>query len=135
VPTSPAKQILPSKLEKTHIPRARRLSLQTSARYRAKGLGIWRAGIVKNLSQSGVLFHGPVQVPQYALVEMVFEMPEEISGQKLHTVLCQGRVLRHEEVRGCEVVGLAVSILDYTFLPSRLTEGLILRHQVPPLSN
>ena len=54
--------------------------------------------------------------PEYALVEMVFEMPEEISGQKHRTVLCQGRVLRRDEVRDCGAVGLAASILDYTFL-------------------
>jgi hypothetical protein len=47
---------------------------------------------------------------------MVFEMPEEISGQKHRTVLCRGRVLRRDEVRGCGAVGLAASILDYTFL-------------------
>ena len=114
--TVPGKQILPSKLEKTHVPRARRLSLQTPVRYRAKGLGTWREGVVENLSQSGVLFHGALQLPAYALVEMVFEMPEEISGQKHRTVLCQGRVLRRDEVRACETVGLAASILDYTFL-------------------
>jgi hypothetical protein len=116
VPTSPAKQILPSNLEKTHLPRAQRLSLQTPVRYRTKGLGIWRKGFVENLSQSGVFFHGPMHLPEYALVEMVFEMPEEISGQKHRTVLCQGRVLRRDEVRDCGAVGLAASILDYTFL-------------------
>ena len=110
------KQILLSRLEKTHVPRARRLSLQTPVRYRAKGLGIWREGIVENLSQSGVLFHGPLQLPQYALVEIVFEMPEEISGQKHRTVLCQGRILRRDKVSDCGAVGLAASILDYTFL-------------------
>ena len=103
-------------MEKTHLLRARRLSLQTSVRYRAKGLGIWRKGIVENLSQSGVFFQGPVLLSQYGLVEMVFEMPKEISGQKQRTVLCQGRILRHHEVLGCGAVGLAASILDYTFL-------------------
>ena len=114
--TSPAKQILPSNLQKTHLPRAPRLSLQTPVRYRAKGLGVWREGIVENLSQSGVFFHGRMHLPEFALVEMVFEMPEEISGQKHRTVLCQGRVLRRDKVSDCGAVGLAVSILDYTFL-------------------
>ncbi len=31
------------------------------------------------------------------LVEMVFEMPEEISGQKNSTVLCQGRIIRRKD--------------------------------------
>lgn len=107
--------LLPA-MEKTHLPRARRLRLRTSVRYRAKSLGIWREGIVENLSQSGVFFHGPVQLPPYALVERVFEMPQEISGQKHRTVLCQGRILRCDGVRDCGSVGLAASILDYTFL-------------------
>lgn len=50
------------------------------------------------------------------LIEMVFEMPAEVSGQKLRTVLCHGRVLRRDEGRDCGAVGLAASILDYTFL-------------------
>ncbi len=71
---------------------------------------------MENLSQSGVFFHGPMHLPEYALVEMVFEMPQEVSGQKDRTVLCQGRVLRRDEARSCEAVGMAASILDYTFL-------------------
>jgi hypothetical protein len=54
-----------------------------------------------------------------ALVEMVFEMPEEISGQKNSNVLCQGRIIRAKEARPSkdeESVGLAASILDYKFL-------------------
>ena len=117
IPAGIKTAILLPVMEKTHLPRAPRLRLRTSVRYRAKSLGIWREGIVENLSQSGVLFHGPVQLPQYALVEMVFEMPQEISGQKHRTVLCQGRILRCDGVRGCgAAVGLAASILDYTFL-------------------
>jgi hypothetical protein len=48
---------------------------------------------------------------------MVFEMPEEISGQKNSNVLCQGRVIRSKEKRVSEEgAGLAASILDYKFL-------------------
>ena len=59
---------------------------------------------------------GPQQLPDNTLVEMVFEMPEEISGQKNSTVLCQGRIIRRKDVRDAESVGLAASILDYKFL-------------------
>jgi hypothetical protein len=50
---------------------------------------------------------------------MVFEMPEEISGQKNSTVLCQGRVIRTKESSQRpenQKVSLAVSILDYKYL-------------------
>ena len=100
----------------TWVPRARRLTLQTPVRYRPKGLGTWHEGIVENLSQSGVLLVGPQQLPDNTLVEMVFEMPEEISGQKNSTVLCQGRITRRKDSRDPESVGLAASILDYKFL-------------------
>jgi len=100
----------------TWVRRARRLTLQTPLRYRPKGLGTWHEGIVENLSQSGVLLTGPQQLPENTLVEMVFEMPEEISGQKNSTVLCQGRIIRRKETRDSESVGLAASILDYKFL-------------------
>ena len=55
-------------------------------------------------------------MPENTLVEMVFEMPEEISGQKNSTVLCQGRIIRRKEESDSESVGLAATILDYKFL-------------------
>jgi len=105
----------------TWVPRARRLKLDMPVRYRVKNLGTWYEGVLDNLSQSGVLLHGPQRFPDNTLVEMVFEMPEEISGQKNSTVLCQGRIIRTKEQAkaasdrpGDE--SLAASILDYKFL-------------------
>ena len=101
----------------TWVPRARRLKLSLPIRYRVKNLSSWYEGMVQNISQSGVLFHGPQQLPTNALVEMVFEMPEEISGQKNSNVLCQGRLIRSKEAHvSDEGFGLAASILDYRFL-------------------
>jgi PilZ domain len=101
----------------TWVPRARRLKLDIPIRYRVKNLSTWYEGMVENISQSGVLFHGPQQLPNNALVEMVFEMPEEISGQKNSNVLCQGRLIRSKQAHDTEdSFGLAASILDYKFL-------------------
>jgi len=105
----------------TWVPRARRLKLETPLRYRVKNLGSWHEGTIENLSQSGVLFHGTQRFPENTLVEMVFEMPEEISGQKNSTVLCQGRIIRAKEIQKETAdkdgnPGLAASILDYKFL-------------------
>jgi hypothetical protein len=86
-------------------------------RYRVKNLGTWYEGVIDNLSQSGVLFHGSDGLPDNTLVEMVFEMPEEISGQRNSSVLCQGRVMRTKEAQDTDAgIGLAASILDYKFL-------------------
>ena len=58
------------------------------------------------------------QLPANALVELIFEMPEEISGQKNSNVLCQGRMIRTKDaVDNIEdAFGLVASILDYKFL-------------------
>ena len=96
---------------------ARRLKLETPVRYRVKNLGSWYEGSIENLSQSGVLLIGPQRLPENTLVEMVFEMPEEISGQKNSNVLCQGRVTRTKDKQPeGEKIALAASILDYKFL-------------------
>lgn len=101
----------------TWVPRARRLKLDTPVRYRVKNLGTWAEGVIENISQSGVLFHGSEQLPVNALVEMVFEMPEEISGQKNSNVLCQARIIRSKETKDTEAgIGLAAAILDYKFI-------------------
>ena len=81
-----------------------------------------------------MLFNGPQQLPVNALIEMVFEMPEEISGQKNSNVVCQGRVMRSRDAEGrprakkeevkdkdaedLEVNDglLAASIVDYKFI-------------------
>jgi hypothetical protein len=101
----------------TWVPRARRLKLDLPVRYRVKNLNTWSEGTIENISQSGVLFQGGTALPVNALVEMVFEMPEEISGQRNSSVLCQGRVIRSKEARDSDHgAALAASILDYKFL-------------------
>jgi hypothetical protein len=48
---------------------------------------------------------------------MVFEMPEEISGQKNSNVLCEARLMRSKETRDIKSgFGLAAAILDYKFI-------------------
>ena len=101
----------------TWVPRARRIKMETPVRYRVKNLGTWSEGTIRNLSQSGVLMQGEQRFPENTLVEMVFEMPEEISGQKNSKVLCQGRITRMKETREKEPGHeFAASILDYRFI-------------------
>jgi PilZ domain len=100
------------------VPRARRLKLDIPLRYRVNKTSTWYEGIIENISQSGVLFNGPQPLPVNALVEMVFEMPEEISGQKNSNVVCQGRVMRAKGADAEEEAEntLAASIVDYKFI-------------------
>ena len=109
------------------IPRARRLKLDAALRYRVNGSSTWYEGRIENLSQSGLLFRGPRQLPVNALIELVFEMPKEISGQKNRDVVCQGRVVRSADNQGraaqdqdrdpeSRIIRLAASIVDYKFI-------------------
>jgi hypothetical protein len=101
----------------TWVPRARRIKMDAPVRYRVKNLGTWNEGVIENLSQSGVLIAGPQRFPENTLVEMVFEMPEEISGQKNSKVLCQGRITRMKNVHENQPQHeFAASILDYKFI-------------------
>jgi PilZ domain-containing protein len=116
-PTEPGTRRRAHSKKPSWVPRARRLKLQTQVRFRVKNLGHWVQGIIENISQSGVLFRGPEQLPANALVEMVFEMPEEISGQKNSNVLCQARIIRSKDAQDNEKgIGLAAAILDYKFI-------------------
>jgi hypothetical protein len=64
-----------------------------------------------------LLFHSEEGLPQNTLVELIFEMPEEISGQKNSAVLCQGRITRSRpHSNGESNTELAASVLDYKFL-------------------
>jgi hypothetical protein len=103
------------------VPRARRIKLDAPMRYRVKNLGTWNEGTIQNLSQSGVLLTAGQRFPENTLIEMVFEMPEEISGQKNSKVLCQGRVIRMKPSKQKadqkpEYHEFAASILDYKFI-------------------
>jgi hypothetical protein len=100
------------------VPRARRLRVNAPVRYRAKFGSAWYEGEIENLSQSGVFFNGTQHLPAKTLVEMIFEMPEEISGQKNSSVLCQGRIMRSDSKPSGEEenTAMAASILDYKFL-------------------
>ena len=113
-------------------PRARRLKLNQKFRYRNANTGKWYEGTMENLSQTGVLFHGPEPLALQTSIEMVFEMPGEISGQKNRDVVCQGRVVRSSQIEekanpearskpakeGAEPapVTLAASIINYKFI-------------------
>jgi PilZ domain len=109
----------PHARKQTWVPRARRIKLDAPVRYRVKNLGTWSEGTIQNLSQSGVLLLAPQRFPENTLVEMVFEMPEEISGQKNSKVLCQGRITRMKNPQDkdkAEKHEFAASILDYKFI-------------------
>lgn len=116
---APAKR-RPHTARSTWVPRARRIKMDAPVRYRVKNLGTWNEGVIENLSQSGVLISAQQRFPENTLIEMVFEMPEEISGQKNSKVLCQGRITRMKNAKATkekeQETQFAASILDYKFI-------------------
>ncbi len=99
-------------------PRSRRLRTNIPVRYRGKSLDTWYEGFVLNVSQSGVMLHGPEQLPVNSAMEMIFEMPEEICGQKNRPVLCQGKLIRVKDALDnvADAYALAATVLDYEFI-------------------
>ena len=105
------------------VPRARRLRADLHLEYRQAGSEKWHIGTVENISQSGVFFRASEVLSHDTDVELVFEMPEEITGQLNSRVLCKGYIVR--AIRGPASKGsrpepaLAAAISGYTFLPEQ----------------
>jgi hypothetical protein len=102
------------------VPRARRLRMNLPLEYRQVGTEKWHTGTVENISQSGVFFRASDVLTHDTDVELVFEMPEEITGQRNSRVLCKGYIVR--AIRGSAAKGshsdpgIAAAISGYTFL-------------------
>src|SRR6202021_785747 len=47
----------------TGAPRRRRLKLRLALRYRVNNTSLWHEGRVENISQTGLLFYGPQELP------------------------------------------------------------------------
>jgi hypothetical protein len=103
-------------------PRERRLRFTGEMQFRAGGSQRWRESAMENISRSGVLFHDPAAeqpLERGTPIELVLEMPKEISGQGGSLVRCQGQVTRClQAVDGKPGVLIASSIESYVFLRS-----------------
>ena len=98
-------------------PRERRFKFETEVQYRYVGTQDWSEGMALNISRSGVMFRCELQMERGRPIEMIFEMPEEISGQKERKVLCKGTVARCiSPNEGGSGFSVAATIEDYRFL-------------------
>jgi hypothetical protein len=99
-------------------PRARRIKLYDQAmHYREVGTEPWHHGTVENVSQTGVLFYPSVALPENAEVELMLEMPREITGVDHAKVIARGMVVRMvipENRKG--KAAIAAGIWDYRVL-------------------
>ena len=98
--------------------RAPRLSIRKPIFYRQSGHSQFHLGILQNISESGILLESHPPVPEGASLEMIFEMPQEITGQPNSRVLCRGEVARSVFAKsGIPLVGIAIT--GYSFLLQR----------------
>jgi hypothetical protein len=96
-------------------PRSRRIRWPKPILYRKNGMLEWNNGRVQNVSKSGVSFIGEESVASGNEVEMIFLMPQEITGQPNSKVLCRGDVARALVASGEYII--AASMSGYSFLP------------------
>ena len=105
------------KKKSSWVPRARRIRSEVEVAYRPTGGQDWYSGIVENISQSGVRFRGEHLLEENLPLEMVFEMPQEITGQEHSKVLCNAKIVRATAPAQSESEGaMAATIEDYKFL-------------------
>ena len=101
-------------------PRERRVRYDIPLQYRVYGTKDWLDGTVENISRSGVLFRCQQSLDMGQQVEMIFEMPAEISGQPGSRVLCSGALARVTLPTAAEDrVRMAATIDGYHFLPQQ----------------
>jgi len=97
-------------------PRSPRLQVRRPVFYRELGQSQYRVAMVENISKTGILFQCQPNLPEGKTVEMILDMPEEISGQPNKHVICRGEVVRTEPSdAGTFMVGVGIS--GYSFLP------------------
>lgn len=98
-------------------PRERRFKFEAEVQFRYVGAQEWIDGMLQNISRSGVMFRCSQALERGREIEMIFEMPEEICGQKERKVICNGSVARSiAPAEGDEFCSVAATIQDYRFL-------------------
>ena len=74
------------------------------------------AGFSQNLSTRGVFLYSEANLPEGAVVQLIFTMPSEITLAESMRVRCCGRVLRSGSSGSSQGNGLAVQLDSYQYL-------------------
>jgi hypothetical protein len=100
------------------VARTQRFTVRKPIFYRQVNRSQYRLAILLNISASGLLLECHPSIPEGTSLEMILEMPQEITGQPYRRVLCRGKVARSAFAKsGAPLVGVAIS--DYCFLQQR----------------
>jgi len=117
--------------KKAWTPRERRLRHCVSVMFRVPGSvpgsipgsDGWSEGATENVSHSGLLFRSSSPLEVGSSLELILEMPQELTGHDHAKVLCEGSVLRVEAVPATRKNKqssflMACTIIQYRFVPS-----------------
>jgi hypothetical protein len=74
--------------------RARRFPIDVALCYRVLGDHVWRFGTSTNMSRSGLLFVSDLPLDPQTRIEMTFELPVTIPGERGAQVMCRGTIAR-----------------------------------------
>ncbi len=116
-----AERITASVLSRTLAPqpsarvqRTRRFTVRKPIFYRQVNRSQYQLAVLVNISASGLLLECRPSIPEGTSLEMILEMPQEITGQPQRIVLCRGEIVRSVLWEsGIALVGVAIS--DYSF--------------------
>jgi PilZ domain len=102
-------------------PRARRIHTEMPILYRVNSNEPWLEGTIKNVSQSGVYFVIPGELPKANELEVIFTMPQEIAGQSEAKVFCRVHIIRRTGSREGtkQPHGMAFEIVTCEYLHER----------------
>jgi hypothetical protein len=97
--------------------RAQRFELQIPVRYRTDSEQGWRRGTTRNISRSGMLFHGEDWAQPSTRIELTLLLPRQMGVARAAEVICRGTVTRSERC-GIEEGGplMAIRISHYRLI-------------------
>jgi hypothetical protein len=97
--------------------RARRFFIDVPLHYRVVGDDMWRFGTSTNMSRSGLLFVGDLSLKPRTRIEVTFELPVSIPGERGAQVMCRGTIARSSTAHAVDNgVALATTIDAYRFV-------------------
>jgi hypothetical protein len=104
-------------------PRERRLRHNVTVQYRVAGSKMWQEGMTVNISKSGVLFASGESMQEGVGLELVFEMPKELTGDEAAPVLCKCTVARVTALsKEPTEYNIACSVADYEFMKAKASD-------------
>src|SRR5256886_17587697 len=92
----------------------RRFTVRKPMFYRQVHRSQYQLAVLVNISASGLLLECRPSIPEGTSLEMILEMPQEITGQPQRIVLCRGEIVR-SVLWESSIALVGVAISNYSF--------------------